>query len=152
MTFRLPERLLDELDAERKACGYRTMSQYLRHVIEKRNMHGSPVTDTCLGTATAINRLSKEIKKVGRNYNQFVRAYNSSVACTGEKPLPEKWTQRNLIGLMELTVEMIRNIHSLLDHFGIQHGDVRTSSDPQGTGMEERQKDLPQRRVTVPKY
>lgn len=152
ITFRLPESLLDELDTEMKAYGFRTLSQYLRLVIEKRKGPSIESMDYSKGTQAAIDHLSKEIRKVGRNYNQFVRAYNASVANAREKPLSEKWTQRNLIGLMELTVEMIRDIHSLLDHFGVQHGDVRTMNVPSDNEDSSKNNDVPQRKVTIPKF
>ena len=77
---------------------------------------------------TSMNQLSNEIRKIGRNYNQFVAAYNRAVKLTGKDGYPvvsERETRRNQLALMELTLEMTHAIHAMMDHLGIEHGDIQ---------------------------
>ena len=40
-----------------------------------------------------------------------------------------KETQRNQLGLMDLTMEMTDKVHSLMDYFGVSHNRARTSGE-----------------------
>ena len=128
VTIRMPESLYSELEAEMSSYGYRTISQFLRFIIEKRKRRDMEAADSQKGSAAAIEHLAAEMRRIGANYNQFVASYNRAVRLTrkdGSPSVSEKETRRNQLGLMELTLELTRDLHALMDKFGIQHGEIQ---------------------------
>ena len=84
------------------------------------------------GAITAIEHLASEVKRIGVLYNQFVAAYNKAILLTdrdGNPVVTVKETQRNQLGLMDLTMEMTDKVHSLMDYFGVSHNRARTSGE-----------------------
>lgn len=128
VTIRMPGTLFSELESEMSAYGYRTLSQFIRFILEKRKRRDMESIDYSKGSLTAIEHLAAEMRRIGTNYNQFVAAYNRAVRLTGKDGFPvvsEKETRRNQLGLMELTMELTRDVHALMDRFGIEHGSVQ---------------------------
>ena len=108
---RIDDDLLAELIAEAGSRGYTKLSPYLRF--------------------SSIEQLSSEFRRIGVLYNQFVASYNKAILMTdrnGNPCVTVKETQRNQLGLMDLTLEMTDKIHKLMDYFGIGHNRVRTST------------------------
>ena len=104
------------------------MSQYLRMIIERRRRKDKESIDCSRSMMTSMGHLANEIRKIGRNYNQFVAAYNRAVKLTGKDGYPvvsERETRRNQLALMELTLEMTHALHSMMDHMGIEHGEIQ---------------------------
>ena len=108
--------------------GFKKMSQYLRMIIERRRRKDKESIDCSRSMMTSMGHLANEIRKIGRNYNQFVAAYNRAVKLTGKDGYPvvsERETRRNQLALMELTLEMTHALHSMMDHMGIEHGEIQ---------------------------
>ena len=128
ISIRLSGGLYNELESEMAGFGFKKMSQYLRMVIERRRRKDNESLDCSKSMMTSMNQLSNEIRKIGRNYNQFVAAYNRAVKLTGKDGYPvvsERETRRNQLALMELTLEMTHAIHAMMDRLGIEHGDIQ---------------------------
>lgn len=128
ISIRLSGGLYNELESEMAGFGFKKMSQYLRMVIERRRRKDNDSLDCSKSMMTSMNQLSNEIRKIGRNYNQFVAAYNRAVKLTGKDGYPvvsERETRRNQLALMELTLEMTHAIHAMMDRLGIEHGDIQ---------------------------
>ena len=128
ISIRLSVGLYNELESEMAGFGFKKMSQYLRMVIERRRRKDNESLDCSKSMMTSMNQLSNEIRKIGRNYNQFVAAYNRAVKLTGKDGYPvvsERETRRNQLALMELTLEMTHALHAMMDRLGIEHGDIQ---------------------------
>ena len=128
ISIRLSGGLYNELESEMAGLGFGKMSQYLRLIIERRSRKDNDSIDCSKSMMTSMNQLSNEIRKIGRNYNQFVAAYNRAVKLKGKDGYPvvsERETRRNQLALMELTLEMTHALHSMMDQLGIEHGDIQ---------------------------
>lgn len=129
---RLEESLASELESEQRSLGYTTMSPYLRVIIERRNSKLLRKVEIPQGAISAIEHLCSEVRKIGSLYNQFVAAYNKAVKLTdrdGRPCISVKETQRNQLGLMELTMQMTSEIHALMDYLGIDHDRAKVRID-----------------------
>lgn len=150
--LRLEKDLEGQLQSEAAALGYRNLSPYLRVILLQRrtpgkagegngasgvdsgkNGKGSHYTDLPAGAITAIEHLCSEVRRIGVLYNQFVAAYNKAVLLrdsAGQPCVSVRETQRNQLGLMELTLELTDRMHSLLDYFRVPHNRSRIYSAP----------------------
>ena len=149
---RVDKALHDELKSEAGSLGYKKMGPYLRLIMERRNAKVIRKADIPQGSITAIEHLSAEIRRVGVLYNQFVASYNKAVLLKGPDGTPSvstKETQRNQLGLMELTMDMVDSMHSLMDHFGISH-DRAKILDEQPT--ENNRPSMKEGKVIIPKF
>lgn len=148
---RMSTTLVDSLKTDMAAEGYRELSPYIRAVLERRGAPAKRETDLSKASITAMEHLSSEVRKVGVLYNQFVAAYNRALAIKGPDGLPRvttKETQRNQLALMELTMDMTRKIHAVMDKLGIPHETVTIRRTE-----EEKAKEGPSRgRVVIPKF
>ena len=125
--IRVTPTMADALKTEMSMKGYREMSSYVRSILDRRNGGQERRPDLSKGAVTAIEHLSSEIRRIGVLYNQFVAAYNRAVAMKnpdGSPRVTAKETQRNQLGLMDLTVQMTRRIHALMDRIGVDHDEV----------------------------
>ena len=125
---RVDRALHDSLKSEADSLGYKKLGPYLRHLLERRNAKSMRKSEIPQGSITAVEHVAAEIRKVGVLYNQFVAAYNKAVLMRdpdGKPTVSTKETQRNQLGLMELTMEMTDSLHSRMDHFGISHDRAR---------------------------
>ena len=128
ISIRLSGGLYNELESEMAGLGFRKMSQYLRMIIERRRRKDNESIDCSRSMMTSMGHLANEIRKIGRNYNQFVAAYNRAVKLTGKDGYPvvsERETRRNQLALMELTLEMTQALHAIMDHMGREHGEIQ---------------------------
>ena len=128
---RIDDDLLAELIAEAGSRGYTKLSPYLRFIITSRDKKQMKKTSITQEAVSSIEQLSSEFRRIGVLYNQFVASYNKAILMTdrnGNPCVTVKETQRNQLGLMDLTLEMTDKIHKLMDYFGIGHNRVRTST------------------------
>lgn len=148
---RMSSSLVNALKTDMATEGYRELSPYIRAILERRGAARKNESDFSKGAVSAMEHLSSEVKKIGVLYNQFVAAYNRALAIKGSDGLPRvstKETQRNQLALMDLTMEMTRKIHAVMDKVGVPHETVTIRRTE-----EEKAKEGPSRgRVVIPKF
>lgn len=149
--IRMSSTLADSLKTDMAAEGYRELSPYIRAVLERRGAPARREAHISRAAVTAIDHLASEVRKIGVLYNQFVAAYNRALTIKGQDGLPRvtaKETQRNQLALMELTMDMTRKIHAVMDKIGIPHENVAIRR----TEEEKAKENLSQGKVVIPKF
>lgn len=124
VNVRLEQDIYQILESEASSLGYKNLAPYIRSIIDKRHSHGSRKAELPAGAVTAIEHLTAEVRRIGVLYNQFVAAYNKAILLKdkyGNPSISVKETQRNQLGLMDLTMELTGKVHSLMDYIGVSH-------------------------------
>ena len=77
ITFRMSEEEAAKLDAVMALEGFRSRSRYIRHVLMRGRLRRRYLSRNAANLSKQIEILRAEIKRIGVNYNQVVRAVNS---------------------------------------------------------------------------
>ena len=77
ISFRMTEEETAKLDAEMALEGFRSRSKYIRKVLLRGRIKRRFLSRNSANIAKQIEILRAEIKRIGVNYNQVVRAVNS---------------------------------------------------------------------------
>lgn len=77
ISFRMTEEETAKLDAEMALEGFRSRSKYIRKVLLRGRIKRRYLSRNSANIAKQIEILRAEIKRIGVNYNQVVRAVNS---------------------------------------------------------------------------
>lgn len=77
ISFRMSEDDAAILDAAMTLEGFRSRSRYIRHVIMRGRLRRRYLSRNTANLSKQIEILRAEIKRIGVNYNQVVRAVNS---------------------------------------------------------------------------
>ena len=77
ISFRMTEEETAKLDAEMALEGFRSRSKYIRKVLLRGRIKRQYLSRNSANIAKQIEILRAEIKRIGVNYNQVVRAVNS---------------------------------------------------------------------------
>ena len=77
ISFRMSEDDAAILDAAMTLEGFRSRSRYIRHVIMRGRLRRRYLSRNTANLSKQIKILRAEIKRIGVNYNQVVRAVNS---------------------------------------------------------------------------
>ena len=77
ITFRMSEEEAAKLDAAMALEGFRSRSRYIRHVLMRGRLRRRYLSRNAANLSKQIEILRAEIKRIGVNYNQVVRAVNS---------------------------------------------------------------------------
>ncbi len=77
ISFRMTEEETAKLDAEMALEGFRSRSKYIRKVLLRGRVKRRFLSRNSANIAKQIEILRAEIKRIGVNYNQVVRAVNS---------------------------------------------------------------------------
>ena len=132
--MRIPSDLAEQLESEARGFGYRSLSPYVRMILDRRDSRELASPDADRAMAAALDSLVKQMRRIGTLYNQFVAAYNRAVTLRdreGNPRVSQRETFRNVNALRDLTVSLTESVHAILDRFGIPHEKVRASSPSQ---------------------
>ncbi len=77
ITFRISEEDAAKLDAQMALEGFRSRSKYIRKVLLRGRVRRRYLSRNSANVSKQIEILRQEIKRIGVNYNQVVRAVNS---------------------------------------------------------------------------
>lgn len=77
ISFRITEEEAAKLDAEMALEGFRVRSRYIRTVLLRGRVRRRQLNRTDANITKQIEILRQEIKRIGVNYNQVVRAVNT---------------------------------------------------------------------------
>ncbi len=77
ISFRITEEETAKLDAEMALEGFRVRSRYIRAVLLRGRVRRRQLNKTDANIVKQIEILRQEIKRIGVNYNQVVKAVNT---------------------------------------------------------------------------
>lgn len=116
ITVRFTESEWEQIRADMNGNDYLSQAKYVREVLLRRKGPVRTVKITDRAIRDQINEISKKISRIGSNYNQVVKKYNTS--CTAKKKngdpvINSKATIFYIEKLISLTGEL-RNAQSSL--------------------------------------
>ena len=118
-TVRFTESEWASLDAARKNDGYSSLSRYIRDLVISRKVtvnRNVELTDESY--RRMINGITAEIKKIGTNYNQIAKRYQSSTNARkkdGSHVISTKATIYYMDALEKQTDRLIEKVNQLID-------------------------------------
>ena len=77
ISFRISEEEMAKLDAAMSLEGYRSRSRYIREVLMRGRLRRRYLSRNDANVGKQLELLRAEIKRIGVNYNQVVRAVNT---------------------------------------------------------------------------
>lgn len=115
-TFRLTEAEEAQVRSDMASLDCLSVSKYVRYLLLRKRPAAKPVRMTDRVIRNQINELSAKISRIGSNYNQVVRKYNTSCSArknNGDPVINTRATVFYMERLSNLTEEL-RSAHKSL--------------------------------------
>lgn len=113
-TIRLTKDEEEKMLSDMKSYDYLSAAKYIRDCILKKKVRVRNVTVTDRGVRNQINLLTEQVKKIGKNYNQIVRRYES--LCNTKRPDGSTAvTSRNTVFFMDRLAKLTSDIKQQMD-------------------------------------
>lgn len=116
LSFRLSENEFVNMKTAMELEGFRSVSRYVRHVLSGESIRRRSLKPTDENLQKQLTLLSADIKKIGNNYNQVVKAVNTAVAIRKKDGSPAVSTRSleyrisELHGQMQEIITLVRKV------------------------------------------
>ena len=127
ISFRLTEEETAKLDAEMALEGFRSRSKYIRKVLLRGRIKRRYLSRNSANIAKQIEILRAEIRRIGVNYNQVVRAVNS-MARLRDKRGNAVITAHTIDGKLTDLRQMMISVLDKVDAIGEEVSDNQSST------------------------
>ena len=105
-----------KLDAVMALEGFRSRSRYIRHVLMRGRLRRRYLSRNAANLSKQIEILRAEIKRIGVNYNQVVRAVNSMAKLRdkqGNAVITSHTIEGKLTDLRQMMISVLDKIESI---------------------------------------
>ena len=105
-----------KLDAAMAFEGFRSRSRYIRHVLMRGRLRRRYLSRNAANLSKQIEILRAEIKRIGVNYNQVVRAVNSMAKLRdkqGNAVITSHTIEGKLTDLRQMMISVLDKIESI---------------------------------------